>query len=338
MHVRKLLILAAAAAVGATLAPALEAQAPPPPPPVTVGGLVYAQYMYQDFPAAGGVRLNSFDIKRAYINLIGRFSGGVYGRITVDLYNPPGGTADSSRTIRLKYAYFAWTPTGSGFTFKGGEIHTAWLDWEEALWDYRVQGQMALERGGYASSSDFGAGIDYKLGADQVNGQFTIVNGEGYSRGTGDYRKDVQLRLSARVMATNDSSRVGGLRLTGFGQIGTITGGGDRNRYLGMLSYRTKQLTLTGEYAGTKDAAIKGSVISAYGVYKFTPSRFALLGRVDVTDPNTSVGNNKQTRIIGGVSYQVSPQLRLLADLDRVSFEAGTTAHSQALIQAQLNF
>jgi hypothetical protein len=332
----------AAAALG-VLSTSLAAQAAPPPQ-LTVNGVVYAQYMYQDFPVAG-VRVNNFDIKRAYINAIGRLGSGVFTRVTVDLYNPPGATTDSSRTIRLKYAYFGYTPVGSDWTFKLGEIHTPWIDWEEALWDYRVQGQMALERGGYLTSSDFGAGVDYKLGADRINGQVAIVNGEGYSKGTGDFRKDVQLRVSARVMDTNDSSRVGGVRVSGYGQYGKPTSGGTRSRFLGMLSYRTKQITLAGEYAITKDSVtapaapeVSGAVASVFGVYKLSNSRFAVLGRLDVTDPNTDVGNNKQTRIIAGVSYQVSPDLRLLVDLDRVSFEAGTTAHSQALFQAQINF
>ena len=326
----------AAAALGA--AP-VAAQAPAAPQ-VTVGGLVYAQYLYQDFPTAG-VRQNNFSIQRAYINVIGRFAGGIYTRVTADIYTPPvptsGDPADNSRAFRLKYAYFGYTPSGSPLTFKLGAIHTPWLDWEETLWDYRVQGQMAMERGGYLTSSDFGAGIDYKQGADKVNGQFTIVNGEGYSGGSGDFRKDAELRLSARVMDTDDSSRVGGLRLTGYGQFGKATGGADRNRYIGMASYRSKQITLAGEFASTKDA-VTGRVISAFGVYKLTGSKIAALARVDITDPNTGVANDKQTHIIGGVSYQVSPNLRLVADVDRVSFEAGTTAHNLGLFQAQINF
>jgi hypothetical protein len=326
--------LAAAAALGAA---SVAAQTPAPAPQVTVGGVVYAQYMYQDFPSGTpAIRQNKFDVTRAYINVIGRFAGGVYTRVTADIYNAANST-DSSRTYRLKYAYFGFTPNGSPLTFKLGEIHTPWLDWEETLWDYRVQGGMALERGGYVTSSDFGAGVDYKQGADKINGQFVIVNGEGYSKGTGDFRKDAEVRLSARVMDTDDSSRVGGLRLTGYGQFGKATGGADRNRYLGMVSYRTKQITLAGEVASTKDA-VTGRVISAFGVYKLTNSKIAALARVDITDPNTSVANDKQTRLIGGVSYQVSPNLRLVADLDRVSFEAGTTAHNLGLFQAQINF
>ncbi|HEX9393753.1 MAG TPA: hypothetical protein VF923_03820 [Gemmatimonadales bacterium] len=330
------LYLAATAALGA--AP-LAAQTPAPAPQVTVGGLVYAQYLYQDFPTAG-VRQNNFSIQRAYINVIGRFAGGIYTRVTMDVYSPPAGTTDNSRTYRLKYAYFGYTPNGSPLTFKLGAIHTPWLDWEEALWDYRVQGQMALERGGYLTSSDFGAGVDYKQGPDKINGQFVIVNGEGYAGGPGDFRKDAEVRLSARVMDTDDSSRVGGLRLTGYAGIGKATGGADRNRFIGMASYRTKQITIAGEFASTKDGlvAVTGSVISAFGVYKLNNSKFAALARLDITDPNTSVANDKQTRIIGGVSCQVSPNLRLLADLDHLSFEAGTTAHNLGLFQAQINF
>jgi len=157
--------------------------------------------------------------------------------------------------------------------------------------------------------------------------------------------------VSFRVRDTNDSSRVGGLRLTAFAQIGKPTGGGTRNRFLGMVSYRTGQLTLAGEFAATKDTSTaaplpvtKGSVISAFGVYHLTHSKVALIGRLDMIDPNTSTANNLQTRFIAGASYQLSPNLRLLADLDQVSYEGGTPSpaleavRSQALFQAQFTF
>jgi len=58
--------------------------------------------------------------------------------VTGDIYT----NADSSRSYRLKYAYFAWTPGASPLSYKLGLIHTPFLDWEEALWDYRMQGPM----------------------------------------------------------------------------------------------------------------------------------------------------------------------------------------------------
>jgi hypothetical protein len=336
---------------GAAARTAAAQGTPPSTPSVTVGGVVYAQYLYQLKDTANHV--NNFDITRSYINVIGKFPSGLATRVTADIYR----NADNSLAYRLKYAYAAFTPNGSPLTFKLGEIHTPWLDWEEALWDYRMQGQMAMERGGYLSSSDFGAGVDGNWKKDLVNMQVGIYNGENYNKGTGDQRKDAMGRVSARLMPTEDGSRVGGLRLTGYGQVGKPTGGGIRDRWIGMLSYKSKMLTLAGEYARTKDrqdappapatptAEIEGEVMSFFGVVKIPNSRAAIIGRVDLTDPDRNVDNNRQTRFIGGVSYQLTPALRLLADVDNVGFQGDTplapavyATKTQGLFQAQFVF
>ena len=333
------------ASVAAQAAPA----SPPPPSPLTVSGVGYAQYLYQLKDSAGAGNQNQFSVQRAYINVIGKFSGGVMTRVTVDI--APTGTPATNQLVRLKYAYAAWTPGKSILTYKLGLIHTPWLDWEEALWDYRMQGTMAIERNGYLTSADFGAGIDIKGKDDVFNGQLVVVNGEGYSGGTGDKRKDVQGRLSFRVLKTNDNSRVGGLRVTGYFGAGKYTGGGDRNRYIGLVSYRTKMLTLAAEYASTKDTVspsgggnnATGSVISAYGVVHAPKSPVSVIARVDIADPNTSTATNKQTRYIAGISYQVTANLRVLGDVDLLSYEATPTpaqdgTRSRALLQIQLSF
>ena len=344
MHVRPLWSLAVVAAVSLTLASNLGAQAQAAQAPqVTVSGVSYLQYVYQLKDSAN--HNNNFDVTRAYINVIGRFSDGVTTRITADVNRPAG---DASLRYRLKYAYVAYTPQGSSLTYKLGQIHTPWIDWEETLWDYRMQGQMAMERGGYLSSSDFGLGVDGNWNADRVNMQVGIYNGESYSGGTGDQRKDLMGRVSVRVKPTDDASRVGGLRVSAYGQYGKPTGGGSRSRLLGMVSYRTRQITLAGEYAITKDSTtapeLSGSVASFFGVYHFTNSKAAVLARVDLTDPNTDTGNNRLTRVIGGASYQLTPNLRLLADVDLLTYQGGTptpaleATRSQAYFQAQLTF
>jgi hypothetical protein len=324
----------------------LAAQAPAAQAPqVTVSGVSYLQYLYQLKDTAG--HQNNFDVTRAYINVIGRFAGGVTTRVTADIQRVGGG--DNSLRYRLKYAYAAYTPQGSSLTYKLGMIHTPFIDWEEALWDYRMQGQMAMERGGYMSSSDFGLGVDGNWKADRVNMQVGFYNGESYSGGAGDKRKDLMGRVSVRVSETDDATRVGGLRVTAYGQYGKPTTGGTRSRFLGMLSYRTKQITLAGEYAITRDSTTggaknPGSVASVFGVYKLQNSKVALLARVDLTDPNTDVGNNRQTRVIGGASYQLSPNLRLLADVDLLTYQGGSptpaaeATRSQGLFQAQFTF
>ena len=348
MHARLSYPLVALAMLGGLAVPA-AAQAPATQAPqVTVSGVAYLQYLYQLKDTAN--HNNNFDVTRAYINVIGRFSGGVYTRITADVNRPAG---DNSLRYRLKYAYAAYTPQGSSLTYKLGMIHTPLIDWEEALWDYRMQGQVAMERGGYLSSSDFGLGVDGTWNADRINMQVGIYNGENYSGGVtppaSDQRKDLMGRVSVRVSESDDASRVGGLRVTAYGHYGKPTTGGIRSRLLGQVSYKSKQFTLAGEYATTRDSAtggakLPGSVASAFGVYHFSNSKAALLARVDLTDPNTNVGNNRLTRFIGGASYQLSPNLRVLADLDMLSYQGGAptpaleATRSQALFQAQFTF
>jgi len=337
---RALGVAVVAAAAGA--AP-LAAQAPTAPQ-VTVGGLVYTQYLYQLKDTVN--HFNSFDVTRAYVNVLGKFSGGVGTRVTADIYR----NADGSLGYRLKYAFATYTPQGSPLTFKLGQIHTPWLDWEEALWDYRMQGQMAMERAGYLSAADFGAGVDGKWGPDKVNFQFTVVNGETYKTaevaGAGSQGKDAMARISVRVLDTNDSSRVGGLRITGYAAYGKAAGYADRNRYLAMVSYRTKQLTLAGEAASTQDGlhtATNGHLYSAFGVYKVPQSKVAVLARVDIMHKQAGVVD-KQTRVIGGASYQLSPNWRLLLDWDYANYQtdalnaANDANRSQALFQTQFTF
>jgi hypothetical protein len=76
---------------------------------------------------------------------------------------------------------------------------------------------------------------------------------------------------------------VGGLRLTGYEQIGKPTGGGIRDRFI---------------------------------------------GRVDITDPNTDAPNDRLTRYIAGASYQLTPAVRLLADVDDLEYQGVPTPPS----------
>jgi len=334
-------------------------------PTVTLSGVAYLQYLYQlnsDSALVPSGHQNNFDVTRAYVNAIGKFGGGLMTRITLDVDGRKA--AANQLTYRLKYAYAAWTPENSALTFKLGEIHTPWLDWEEALWDYRMQGTMAFERGGYLSSSDFGAGIDGNWGYDRVNMQIGVYNGENYNNAPGDQRKDYEGRVSVKLLNSDQAGRVGGLRITGYAQYGKPTSGGQRERYLGMVSYKSKAVTLAAEYgiavdsvsggtvdgtAVTASAHKKGSVFSAYGVINIPNSKVGIIGRVDITDPNTAnnsvaTNNDRLTRIIGGVSYQLNPNLRLLANVDNVTRQGGNEPNSfkatssTAYFQAQFTY
>jgi hypothetical protein len=349
------------AVLGTVLVGSVVSLASAQAPSVTVGGVLYSQYLYElHKDSVTNSNLNNFDVTRAYINIIGKFSSGVGARITPDVYR----NVDGSLAFRLKYAFATWTPEGSPLTLKIGQMHTPWLDWEEALWDYRMQGTMALERfhnpagAGFLSSSDLGAGIDGKFGLDLVNFQVGVYDGEFYSKPEGDEHKDVEGRLSIRVLESDDHSRVGGLRVTGYAAIGKPTGGGRRNRFIGMLSYKAKLFTLGAEYARVSDSLtngppstgaatplVNGNIFSAYGVLNVPNTKVALIARWDLQDPNTSLAvKNKLTHIIGGVSYQVNQNLRALLDVDNFSTTTGVytnafnSTRTQGLFQIQAVF
>lgn len=312
-------------------------------PTVTVGGLAYAQFVYQLKDTAG--HLNNFDVTRAYLNVVGKFAYGIGTRVTPDIYR----NSDGSLAYRLKYAFVTWTPRDgkSPLTFKIGQIHTPFIDWEEHLWDYRMQGPVAMERAGFMSSSDFGAGIDGMWGYDRFNFQVGVYNGENYNKAPGDRRKDLMGRASLRILASDEGGRDGGLRLTGYAQYGKPTGGGARQRYIGMLSYRSKVLTLAGEAAATKDSVTdpvsaqkKGTLLSFFGVLRVPKTKVQVIARFDAFDPNTQVTNDGTNRFIAGVAYQLSGNLRVLADIDHVdrTTPALEALRSQALFQVQFIF
>ncbi len=315
-------------------------------PTVTVGGVGYAQYVYQLKDSAN--HLNNFDLTRAYINVRGSFAYGIKSRVTADIYR----AGDGSLAYRLKYGFVSWTPEKSALTFKLGALNTPLIEWQETLWDYRMQGTVALDRAGYLSSSDLGFLVDGNWGFDKVTVSAGVLNGENYNRALGDQRKDLTGRISVRVMGTDEGGPTGGFRLTAYGHYGKPTGGGTRQRYVGLASYRSKALTFSGEFARTVDSALTtpvsakrtGRVISLFGVVHPITSKFGVIGRLDLVDPNTKVANDRYSRLIAGASYTVSSNLRVLADLDHVTYQGGITTpaleavRSQALFQLQFTF
>lgn len=313
-------------------------------PTVTVAGVGYANYGYQlrtDSSVSPAGHANNFDVTRAYIRALGKFAGGVQTQITIDVDGRKA--ASNQQTFRLKYAFVSWTPENSPLTYKLGAIHTPWLDWEESLNDYRMQGTMPMERAGYLSSSDFGFGIDGMWKYDAIATQIGVYNGENYNNAPGDQHKDLEGRVSVRLARSDLPGRTGGLRLNAYGQVGASNGGGSRTRFIGMLSYKSKRFTLAAQYGMAQDsisAALKdqkGQVLAAYGVARLSDSsKFSLIARVDQFDPNadsvaatganaaTRLAVNKQTRVIAGISYVVSANLRVLLDADLNSLAGGS--------------
>lgn len=308
----------------------------PAAPQLTVSGVGYAQWNYN---LSGDQHLNAFDVTRTYVNFNGKFAGGVSTRVTPDIYRNGDGTLG----YRLKYGYVAYQPNANGITWKFGLIQTPWVGREEDLWGYRMQGPVAVDRAGVLSSADFGLSADAKLANGRFDLNAGIYNGEGYKVAEADQRKDFMVRGSYLLGRTDDNSAAGGFRLSGYAGIGKAAGGADRNRYVGQLSYATTRFTLAGDYVMVENGDVSGRVLSGFGVVRFANSKWAVIGRVDQYDPDTDTSDDASTRVIAGASYQVSPNLRLLGDVDLLSHEAGdpdlsVDPRNQALVQLQFTF
>ena len=347
MHPLRLAGLCGFLAVGWSATGSAQASSSDEPVRLTVSGVIYAEYAYALRSADGAGHANNFDVTRAYLNFIGRFPEGVGSRITGDVYR----NADGSLGYRLKYGFVTYQPKGSALTFRLGQMDTPFVSYNEGLWDYRMQGSDPTDRAGYLKSSDFGAGIDGSWGDDKVTLSSGVFNGEFYNKTPGDQHKDVAARLSVRLLESDQAGRYGGLRLTGFALVGEPNGGGVRSRVLGGVTYRSKQVILGGHFGVMRDRVdstltaptTKGTLLSLMGVYRVPSSKVAFIGRYDNNDPDTGTPNDRIETIIAGVSYQLSPNLRLLADVDHVMYQAPISPavdadRSQALFQIQLAF
>lgn len=320
-------------------------------PTVSVGAVIYTNFSYQldtDTSLAVDGHRNNFDVNRSYITVNSR-SGNVSARVTADVDSRRA--ASNQQTFRLKYAYVALNPAKGPLTLKLGAVQTPFVEFDEAVWGYRMQGPVAMDRNGYLTSSDFGFTGEGSWLDDALQLQAGVFNGEGYSGAPGDQHKDFAARATVRLARTSDSSKVGGLRVTGFALVGSRNGGGPRERYLGMISYKAKAMTVAAQVATTRDSLaadasdVHGRVISAYATVGLPSSPVMLIGRVDLVDADTdrepeqpSLAAGRQTRVIAGASYQVTPNVRLLADADLNSLRHGSPTPEFAATRRTLFF
>ncbi len=313
------------------------------PPTIKLGGVVYSQFEYWASDSLN--HTNQFELQRAYLNAIGTFGPKILTRITADVFRP---AAAPSLDYRIKYAYFQWLPdTAAPVDFRFGVTQTPWLDWEETLYGLRMQGTMPMERAGFLTSSDLGLAMDF-FTKDKgfVNGSIGVYNGEGYGNPPGGRFLDYEARASVRLLSSDDASPQGGLRLTGYGHVGRVDafGGPPRDRWIAEASYKSKLLTLAGEAgwatsglapttANPDPANVKGRVLAAFGVLNIPKTAAQILLRVDRFNPNTAVSDTANTRFIGGLAYRISPNVRVLGDIDAVSYDQ--TSPLPAPVQAQ---
>ncbi|HWC64919.1 MAG TPA: hypothetical protein VG777_02470 [Thermoanaerobaculia bacterium] len=303
-----------AAALLAGTAAAAESGSPEFPR-VSVGGVLFADYTYQAEPAGrdaegNTIRQNSFNVSRAYVNVIASLSQLISVRITPDVVRDTdaSGTLSGSYVYRLKLAFaqLALDDTlGKGSWVRFGLHTTPYLDYLDGIYRYRFQGNLFLDREGYIPTADLGISARYVFPADYGEVIVGGFNGEGFTRSEVNDQKSLQVFASLRPAPRAGALR--GLRIAAMGDYDHYERNAPRYRVGGAITFEHPIVHAGVEYFAAKDrptatsAEARGRGWSAYATPRTAIGLEALL-RYDHLEPDRSTDEVK-TRAIGGIAY-----------------------------------
>ena len=320
--------------------------AEPDYPIIRIGVLSYVQY---DAELENRQAYNAFDLTRAYLNVNGQLSKRLRFRFTPDVRRITDSTLAGSLVLRVKYAFAELDEVpGTGSWIRFGAHQTPWLDFEEGINGYRVQGMMFTEREGLIpGSSDFGVGYFTRLGKyGEV--QTGVYNGEGFTQPEVNKYKSVQGRLTVRPLAGRGLAN--GFRLSGFYSAGWYAA--DRPRRLGivMASFEHTHFVGTAQYVAATDRANPTATqnLDRRGASGFMTVRqgltgWAALARIDHLDFDRSLAHDYDRRVIAGAAYWFPLQrsrVGLVATNEQVHYGAAAARpnENRLLVQMHIEF
>jgi len=278
-------------------------------------------------------KIDRFTLKRGYFTIKSELSDMFSVRYTQDITLDNEGEDAGNVEMRLKYLYLKMKLNHIKLLedtyFEIGLVHRPWLDYEEHINRYRVQGTMFIERYHLVNSADFG--ITYvgllggKLDEDyQKNvsnsypgryGSFAIgvYNGGGYHAIEFNNNKTVEGRLSLRPIPRWHP----GLQISYsfiYGMANTESNKAIFNSNLLMLSSESRYHVATaqayfgkgdfhGEYSDENGVSLENVGYSLFGELKIPSTSLALFGRYDeFKSKDTDIFD--QNTAIAGIAYR----------------------------------
>ena len=299
---------------------------------------------------AGNVKeqdFNQFLLKRGYITVERNLSSKITGRITPDISVDREGDGMGDIELRLKYCYLKYNlPNSAIFTkpsIEFGLAHRPWLDFEEHINRYRVQGTMFLERNNIFNSADYGVTLVSYLGGEmddeyQKNvsksypGKYGslaigIYNGGGYHAIEKNTNKTIEGRLTVRPLIQS----IPGLQLTYLGAFGkgNTESAPDWALNAGFLSWENQNFVLTGMYFSCEGNSfgsavqsfgepIKQDGYSIFGELKLCSQKFSVIARHDYFNSKIKPNKISTNRYITGLAYHFLKGCKIVLDYDTV--------------------
>lgn len=288
--------------------------------------------------------LGSFNLKRGYFTIKTKVNDIFSVRYTQDIQLDKEGADAGNVEMRLKYLYMkiklikihALRNTYLEF----GLIHKPWIDFEQKVNSYRVQGRMFIERFRVNNSADFGIMYAGLLGGEisenyqkTVSGKYPgqygsfgigIYNGPGYHAIELNNNKTLEGRLSLRPFP----DFMPGLQLSyafAFGKNNSPQGNTDFNMNLFYLSSESKFHTLGLQYYNGKGdtetrymdqngKAYSNNGYSAFAEIKIPETKFSVFARYDffASDQHETIEASSR---IGGLAYNFLKN-KIVFDID----------------------
>lgn len=306
----------------------------------TISGQWFVNNIYDD-----ASRIDRFSLKRGYFTIKSKLNDMFSVRYTQDITIDNEGSDAGNVEMRLKYLYMKMQLKEIEMLkdsyFEIGLVHRPWLDYEEHINRYRVQGQMYIERYGIVNSADFGITFVSLIGGE-INKDYQknvsksypgkygsialgVYNGGGYHAVEFNNNKTFEGRLSLRPLPTVYP----GFQLTYnyiIGMANTITNQSDFIVNILMLSSQNEHHTATvqyyngigdfrGHYATNLGRSLHNTGYSLFGELDIPSTSIALMGRYD----NFSSEINKifdQETTIAGIAYKFLKS-KVLLDINR---------------------
>lgn len=288
--------------------------------------------------------INQATLKRGYLTFIQKFNETISARFTQDITLDEEGSDAGNIEMRLKYCYLrisnTFTPILKHSYIDVGLVSTPWVEFEQKVNDYRVQGSMFIERNKIYNSADFGLTYVALLGGtinkeyqEKVSSSYPgkfgsvcigVYNGGGYHAVEENKNKTLEGRISLRPLP----QKLPGMQLsysTAYGKGNTIFVP-DFYIHHYAVSFESQALTLISQYFdGTGDAegkytdtlnnAYRTEGFSNFGEYKIPTTKLALFGRFDYF--NIANGSNNVYRTyIGGLCCRFYKENKALLSID----------------------
>ena len=275
--------------------------------------------------------INQFALKRGYFTIKTQINDVFSVRYTQDITLDKEGNDAGNVEIRLKYLYLKIKLDQFDLLKNShlelGLVHRPWLDFEQSVNKYRVQGKMFLERYSIINSADFGlfyTGLiggtinkEYQSTVTKKNpgkyGSFSVGlhNGGGYHAIEQNNNKTLEGRLSLRPF----HEIYPGMQLTyafTYGKANTESNIDDFNMNLLYVSSETSLGTFTGtyytgkgdyggKYIDEQSNSIKNIGYSLFGELRIPNTNLSIFGRYDDFELDDNL--EKRNTYIGGISY-----------------------------------